>query len=260
MIVYFAEFNFKFSKAKFLKFMMDCRSLLLLKAGLTVIGAISSGSTCAQHAFEFLSSDQCRMTWDALFRSLDMAAKSKCTKKRFSVKKKLLIIFYKALAAYPDREIHPDDQTLQQTFLKLLTEIVRFSDSARVTLFSNQSLQAVTTLFALLTRRIPVEMKAALFESISAFCVPAQNGGSAVLANAVWLQLESADVIPGTKRNSGLPNFSSFEGIHSQKSATRIEGIRYDLDQIESQNQTYPETIAFLALLNVISYLSSHNG
>lgn len=224
---------------KFIKFMMDVRSVSLLKSGLLVIAALSSGAASAQRASEFLSSDQCRMTWDAFFRSMDMAAKT--------------------LAAYPDREIHPDDQSLQQVFLKLLTEVVRYSDSARVSLFSNQSLRAINTLFALLTRRIPVDMKAALFESISAFCVPqiAENGGSSlVIATAVWLQLESANVIPGTESDrSGVSSLtlSSFGGgAHIQKSATRGEGIRYDLDQIESQNQTYPETMAFLALINIL--------
>ena len=178
--------------------------------------------------------------------------------------KKKLNLKFLALAAYPDREIHPDDQSLQQVFLKLLTEVVRYSDSARVSLFSNQSLRAINTLFALLTRRIPVDMKAALFESISAFCVPqiAENGGSSlVIATAVWLQLESANVIPGTESDrSGVSSLtlSSFGGgAHIQKSATRGEGIRYDLDQIESQNQTYPETMAFLALINVRFYLLS---
>ncbi|KAJ1567890.1 hypothetical protein HK405_004393, partial [Cladochytrium tenue] len=226
---------------KFLKYILDVKSVPLLKLALLVLANLSAGPNSAELAAQFFSTENPRLSWTSFFQSLSMSAKG--------------------LAAYPDRELHPDELALQQGFLSFLTQVARYSRPARITLYANPNFQAVNTLFSLLNRRVPVDMKASLFESIASFCVPDEAGSNTSnIAPAVWWHLEQAEVVP---TSGGGQKFSSFGG---QQKVVRMNGIRFDLEQIESQNQTYPETMAFLTLLNVLilgwksSYLATQAG
>ncbi|KAJ3416468.1 hypothetical protein HDV05_001626 [Chytridiales sp. JEL 0842] len=219
---------------KFLKFMLDIKSSRLLCVFLDVLASISTGLRCAQYASEFLSTEHARLSWIALFRSLDLTAKS--------------------LISQPEGEMHPDEVQLQCSFLKLLKQVIAYSDVARISIYSSPNLQAVNTIFSLLNRRISVELKAALFEVIAAFTLPSDKSNSAEISIQVWRLLEQAEVLPKATA-------SEFGAMGSRKPAGRNDGVRFDMDQIESQNQTYPETNGFLTLLNTLllaSKPSSH--
>ncbi|KAI9366036.1 nucleoporin Nup186/Nup192/Nup205 [Zopfochytrium polystomum] len=224
---------------KFLKYLLDVRSVPLLRASLVLLSSLAEGPKSAEHAAQFLSVQNHVISWTAFFNSLSMSAQT--------------------LAAYPDREIHPKELALQQAFLMLLAQIARYSRRARITLYTNPGFQAINTLFALLNRKVSVDLKAALLQAIAAFAVPDEEVGTSEIAPAVWWHLEQAEIVPRPGIVSvDTQRFSSF-GASVQGRPTRMEGIRYDLEQIESQNQTYPETIAFLTLLNVLMISSKNN-
>ncbi|KAJ3112926.1 hypothetical protein HDU96_003994 [Phlyctochytrium bullatum] len=209
---------------KFLRFMMDVRSGNLLTYFLELLASVATGPRCAQAAASFLSNEKARLSWDSLFRSLDLTAKS--------------------LVAHPEAAMHPTEIALQRAFLRLLKQVVRFSSVARISLHSNPSFQAINSLFLLLNCRVPIELKAALFETIAAFCVPIDGGlAASEIVYFVWNQLENAQVLPRP------PNAGYQYGAVSRPALGRNEGIRYDLEQIESQSQMYPETTGFLQLL-----------
>jgi nuclear pore complex protein Nup205 len=212
---------------KFLKFMLDIKSSRLLCMFLEVLSSLATGARCAQYASEFLSTEHARLSWTALFRSLDLTAKS--------------------LLAQPDGEMHPNEVALQCAFLRLLRQVVTFSDVVRINLYGNPHLQATNTIFSLLNRRIPVELKAALFEVLASFTLPTEKGNSLEVALQIWRCLEQAEVLPKSSVND-----YNHAGFSSRRAPGRSDGIRFDMDQIESQNQTYPETIAFLTLLNTL--------
>ncbi|ORY52525.1 hypothetical protein BCR33DRAFT_733217 [Rhizoclosmatium globosum] len=189
---------------KFLRFMMDVKSFTILQSYLDILSSFATGTKSSLCAAEFLGSNHARLSWQALFQSLDFTAKS--------------------LAQSPDGEMHPDEVSLQRSFLRLLKQVVRFSEVAR-------------------THCIPVpiynvDLKAALLEAIAAFCLPVEKGG----------HLEQAEIIPRPNYSTGV-HYGSFS---NQVMSNRAEGIRFDMEQIESQNQTYPETLAFMTLLNTL--------
>ncbi|KAJ3096184.1 hypothetical protein HDU97_006167 [Phlyctochytrium planicorne] len=215
---------------KFLRFMMDIRSNDLMRSFLEMLASLATGQQCAHYAAEFLSTDHSRLSWEALFRSLDLTAKS--------------------LAAHPDGVMHPGEIALQKAFLRLLGQVVKFSSVARASLHASPHLQAINTLFSLLNRRIPYNLKAALFETAAAFCIPAERGVPSDISAYVWRHLELSEVIPKPVTGSQYA-YGSFSSTTSRQTG-RSDGLRYDLDQIESQYQTYPETIAFLQLLNTL--------
>ncbi|KAJ3194063.1 hypothetical protein HK101_003568 [Irineochytrium annulatum] len=210
---------------KFLRFMMDLKSNELLRAFFELLASLGTGEQCAQKALEFMSTDKNRLSWEQAFRSLDLAAKN--------------------LGQRPDSEMHPEEVALQRAFLHLLREVVKSSSVARMTLYMNTKLQAINTLFSLLNRRIPVELKASLFESIAAFCIPTDRATTTEIVPHVWRQLDMSEVVP----RSGILGAHQYGNAPS---GSRSEGIRFDMNQIECQNQTYPETLAFITLLNVL--------
>ncbi|KAJ3297880.1 hypothetical protein HDU79_001637 [Rhizoclosmatium sp. JEL0117] len=213
---------------KFLRFMMDVKSFTILQSYLDILSSFATGTKSSLCAAEFLGSNHARLSWQALFQSLDFTAKS--------------------LAQSPDGEMHPDEVSLQRSFLRLLKQVVRFSEVARTTLYSSAHLQVINTLFNLLNRRISVDLKAALLEAIAAFCLPVEKGGVSDVAPMVWRHLEQAEIIPRPNYSTGV-HYGSFS---NQVMSNRAEGIRFDMEQIESQNQTYPETLAFMTLLNTL--------
>ncbi|KAJ3254574.1 hypothetical protein HDU77_004060 [Chytriomyces hyalinus] len=232
---------------KFCRFMMDVRSGSLLQAYLDVLSALATGPQSAQYAAEFMSGQHARLSWEALFRSLDFTAKS--------------------LAAHPDGEMHPDEVNLQRSFLRLLKQVVRFSQVARTALYSSAHLQVINTLFNLLNRRISVEHKASILEAIAAFAIPADKGSLSDVSPMIWRHLEQAEVVSRAQYTSGF-HFGTFGGSATSSGGAngggsagsgRAEGIRFDLEQIESQNQTYPETTSFMLLLNTLLFAIKPN-
>ncbi|KAI9351462.1 hypothetical protein BDR26DRAFT_929900 [Obelidium mucronatum] len=214
----------------------SCTFALQRPTGLRVI-FIGPTRTCSSSsrtksslcAAEFLGSEDGRISWIALFRSLDMTAKS--------------------LAQHPDREMHPDEISLQRSFLRLLKQVARFSEIARATLNSSASLQVINTLFNLLNRRISVELKASILDAIAAFALPVEKGTVSEAAPMIWKHLEQAEIVPRPNYMHGGVHYGAFS---NQSVSGRQEGIRYDMEQIEAQNQTYPETLSFMTLLNTL--------
>ncbi|KAJ3018350.1 UNVERIFIED_CONTAM: hypothetical protein HDU68_011205 [Siphonaria sp. JEL0065] len=209
--------------------MVDVRSPLILQSFLDIIASFATGIRSSLCAAEFLGSDHPKLSWGALFCILDATAKN--------------------LAISPEKEISPLEIALQKSFLNLLKQVVRFSDIARTTLANSAQLQVINTLFNLLNRRIPVELKACLLDVIAAFCLPVEKGSVSEVAPMVWKHLEQAEIVPKPNYTSAGVHYGAFS---NNLVSGRHEGIRYDMEQIEAQNQAYPETVAFLTLLNTL--------
>ncbi|KAJ3117528.1 hypothetical protein HK100_000808 [Physocladia obscura] len=226
---------------KFVRFMMDVRSHNILPSYLEILSAFATGPKSAQCALEYLGNENARLSWVALFRSLDFSAKT--------------------LASSPDGEISSDEVNLQRAFLRLLRQVVKFSEYGRTALYSSPHLQVINTLFSLLNRRIGVELKASIFDVIAAFCIPVEKGLLSDVAPMVWKHLEQSDIVPRPQYSGGFHygTFSSNSQLTLNSGGGRAEGIRFDLEQIESQNQVYPETIAFMTLLNTLLFAIKPN-
>ncbi|KAJ1548151.1 hypothetical protein HK096_003517 [Nowakowskiella sp. JEL0078] len=221
---------------RFLKMVTDVKSTSLLQSGLDMLASLSTGNQCATQAYAFMNSDQHQegatggfitssIPWTMLFQSLETSAQS--------------------LNQNSTLEMNPIDVKVLCSFLKLLRQVIKFSPLARVTLYESQHFRAVYTLFFLLVCRVPVELKASLFLAIAAFCIPI--GVSSNIAIDVWQLLDQSQVL------AILPGRGSFNLSWNQSFSLEIqnnEGIVFDLEETETQKQTYPETLAFLHLLN----------
>ncbi|KAK0437028.1 hypothetical protein EV421DRAFT_1829501 [Armillaria borealis] len=135
--------------------------------------------------------------------------------------------------------ITPKDVLLAQSFLRLLSTVVTFSISVRVAISSHVHFRAIPTLVSLLPLSIPLELKGALFEALSAFCRPGAGPAGVEICRAVWTMMERLEVI--NVRASLQVGFGA--GLLPTK------GVEVELEEIEAAHGLYPATIPFLKLL-----------
>ncbi|TPX36549.1 hypothetical protein SmJEL517_g01237 [Synchytrium microbalum] len=214
---------------KFLKWASEVRTEALVPAYLEMLASLAHGPQSSGKAYEFLSAtDQysgygqlaaSRVSWIVLFRTLNQYAA--------------------ALAQAEGREISPKDAAALCAYLRILRNVVHFDEMARTTLHQNQHYRAVYALLQLFVCRVAVDVKAALLNAVAAFCIPSSTGGDSITVQ-VWRMLEQAQIIPRTPP----PRPGQVEVISP--------GLVLDLEEVETNEQRYPETIAFLKLMNIL--------
>lgn len=232
--------------SSFLRWAADCRVHSMQQAFFEMLGSLASGLRSATYAFEFLTqnagsdiSSNSLCSWTSLFEALS---------------------FYGS-PRHQDAptEIPPDEVTLLKSFLRVLRVVTESSPLARASLYDNQRYKPVTTLFELLKQPIPIDLKAALLDAISAFTKTARledGSGMVALGNEIakrtWILLESSQILPTIPQRDG-------RGMLIRTSAPEAQGgISLELEQVESPSKVYPTTTAFVSLL--VSLLGSPSG
>jgi hypothetical protein len=88
------------------------------------------------------------------------------------------------------------------SFLGLLKQVATFSTAARMTLFENQGYRALESISGLLVCPVSSDLKASLFECVTAFCVDQEVGGLRAIGNqqaeirsSVWLMFGRGDSV-----------------------------------------------------------------
>ncbi|KAK6095958.1 hypothetical protein MT418_003833 [Batrachochytrium dendrobatidis] len=223
----------------FLKMGAEVWTSRFIVSFLDFLCAISTGPQCALQVHEILNGDQGaefgQILWITFFRTLNSYIE-------------------RLQQPVPSIELQPAETMLITAFLRLLGKVVTFSFTARRMLCENQHFRALHTLFQLLVSRIHVEMKASLFDAISAFCHPSEEGVEIV--QQVWLLLEQSQIVPASTNVSGAHSISNPTDRRMGKPGDAptggYEGIAYDMFEVETCLQTYPETRAFLGLLDTL--------
>jgi nuclear pore complex protein Nup205 len=124
------------------------------------------------------------------------------------------------------------DVWLGQCFLRLVATVAKYSISARLAISGHAHLRAVPTLVSLIPLGVPLELKAAVFSALSAFCEAGAGPPGVEICRAVWLLMERLEVI-NVRGGGGLAK----------------KGVQAELELVEEASRVYPETIAFLQLL-----------
>lgn len=151
-------------------------------------------------------------------------------------------------------EIPPEEIPLLRSFIHLLQQVVRYSDVARATLYDNQRHRPIATLFALTGRSIPIDLKASLISAIDAFSRPGGSFGVEV-ARRTWAALEQSQILPtwSLADGRGLGSSNGFAMSLRTSDHFAVEGgILTELEEVEAPNKVYPESTAFISLLNTL--------
>ncbi|KAI0324921.1 hypothetical protein GY45DRAFT_1331027 [Cubamyces sp. BRFM 1775] len=139
----------------------------------------------------------------------------------------------------PPQQVHlsQQDVLLAQAFLRLLAVVATYSITARVTICGHARFRAIPTMVSLVPLGIPLELKGAIFETLSAFCAPGAGPAGVEICRSVWTLMERLEVI----------NVRIAHGVGSVLPVGR--GVELELDEVEAAYRLYPSTIPFLNLL-----------
>jgi nuclear pore complex protein Nup205 len=107
----------------------------------------------------------------------------------------------------PQLPITPKGVLLGMSFLKLLSSVITHSVQARIAIASQY--RAVGSLVALIPLGVPLELKGALFETLSAFCIPGAGVQGVEICKTVWVHKERLEVI--NVRGAGIMSKGSVE-------------------------------------------------
>ncbi|PVZ99629.1 hypothetical protein BB558_004339 [Smittium angustum] len=246
----------------FIRWGADMREQGMIEAYLQMLASLAYGPQASIFAHEFMITGGGRLleynrsnsklplcSWDSLFSALDFYEQ--------------ILQQTKAdpLAVAP--EIPIAEIKVIEAFLELLKQVVLNSLSARMSLYENSKLQVMWTLFSLLGCAVPVSTKAKLLETIAAFSsqTPASLAGSGndnqleefqiinQISKKTWQLLEQSQALATATGSSGT-------NIGQWGWQTR-GGIVYELEEIEAAMGYFPETRAFIGLLNSLVRLYS---
>ncbi|KAG0287751.1 hypothetical protein BGZ96_008357 [Linnemannia gamsii] len=236
---------------RFLKWGVDCKNTA--RSFFDMLGSLATGPQCAQYAYDFLKSNGGRYgtqssatpntlcSWGKLFEAIDFYTKE----------------LNKDVASGGHIEkIRPDEEALLKSFLNLLCTVGQYSPVARAAMNESKQSQVIHSLFLFFICPISVDLKACVLDSIAAFAAPSAAGTDN--ANLVWEYLEQARILPKSY-STALPEPKAAVGDKAavpaatttrQENENMDSGIGFDIDEIETSNETFPETIAFTRLLS----------
>ncbi|KAG6891452.1 hypothetical protein C0992_006711 [Termitomyces sp. T32_za158] len=132
----------------------------------------------------------------------------------------------------------PKEGVFAQSFLYLLSTVVTHSVAVRIAIAGHAQFCAIPTLVSLISLGIPLELKGAVFETLSAFSKPGAGINGIDICKALWTLMEKHEVINVRVTQAGpfgapLP----------------VKGVEAELMEIEAVHRQYPSTIPFLTLL-----------
>lgn len=247
----------------FLRWASDARTTGMIQALFEMLSSLSVGPQSSTFAFNFLStseqsagpstngsSSELVCSWSKLFGALSFYA-NQLPKVNEAAQSSV----QPGMPPQPRRDhntpstIPPEELALLKAFLRLLKNVVHSSPVARAALYENQTFRAIPTLLSLVNSVVPIEFKAALFDTLAAFCGP--DGGSlgADIAKQMWVALEKFEVIP-TKSVGGASSGLYRSTAMSSSRPNASGGIIAELEDAETSARTYPATTSFVHLLN----------
>lgn len=233
------------------------QDLTMLTALYDMLNGLSKGQQCSELAYNFMargtgevlpgssvtlsSSAGPTISWSMVFNVLDSWAVSTTNPRGQAHAQQFNSPFSGGIhniAPPPPPQaqqvtIGPNEVLFAQSFLRLLATVVKHSNIVRTTIASHVHFRAIPTLLNLIPLGIPLELKGALFNTISAFCEPGAGSAGVEICKAVWNLFERLEVI--NVKGTGV-----------------AKGIEVELEQIEAVHRLYPSTIPFLKLLSTL--------
>ncbi|KAH8115108.1 nucleoporin Nup186/Nup192/Nup205 [Phellopilus nigrolimitatus] len=224
----------------FLRWAVEVREPDLVISVFDMLAGLSTGVACSECAYNFMATGtldvihgtgagvggryemSVAFTWGSIFGELETWAALGAGQRG------------QHGAPPPQLPIAPTDVLLGLAFLRLLSAVATHSVQARIAVFSHPQYRAVGCLVSLIPLGVPLELKGALFETLSAFCLPGAGIPGVEICKSVWAQMERLEVI--NVRGGGFAS----------------KGVEVELEEVESVYKVYPATIPFLELLSTL--------
>ncbi|KAG2187533.1 hypothetical protein INT44_005222 [Umbelopsis vinacea] len=247
----------------FLKWITEVRVVGTVRAVYEFLASLATGEKCALQTFHFFSaegtttnpSSQSLFSWPKLFAAIN---------------------FYTPLLSNYNKDspatLPLEEERVLAAFLHVFRQVILYSDVAKNFFWENESFAALASLINLLGCPTTPALRASLYSCIAAFCTAKDDGTENTTAircsQQIWQVLEDSGVLTTKKQRQALETQqrqqqqtsllgqpSPIYGLPGSLPTTiRVSsshqegGMVYDIVQ-ESKLGTYPETLAFIHLL-----------
>ncbi|KAG2192756.1 hypothetical protein INT47_008407, partial [Mucor saturninus] len=226
----------------FTRWLLDIKIVSTVCAAFDFLGSIATGDACATHMFQFFMNgvtaelgDSALFSWGKPFSALTFYAN-----------------LLKSNSEETNAIIPTIEEELIMKFLIILKQTVQYSKEARFTFWYSNIIQVQYTLIDILSCPTSTQLRAALFDVLSAFSSAWGGGVDGVgseISLQVWRFLEDSDML--------LPKHKSVQ-LEKDKSqvVSKPAGILQELES-EKASRVYTETLAVIRLIGSIIHTQS---
>ncbi|CAG8501842.1 1764_t:CDS:10, partial [Acaulospora morrowiae] len=204
----------------------------MMRAYLEMLCSLSTGVHSSSRADDFLLRGSEEMgewcSWSTLFRALNE---------------------YNVGMNQDIKQILEDEIKLLISFLRIFQQVVRYSSNARIRFFQAN---IIKILFRLVTHHVPTELKAELYNSITAFCVPETEGFLDIVLQ-IWYFLEEEQIVHTVPKDLkfGATTYWGTSSIQAQD----IWAIKKELEEVESPKKLFFQTLSFVRFISSLIYV-----
>ncbi|CDZ97366.1 Uncharacterized conserved protein [Phaffia rhodozyma] len=253
----------------FLRWAADSRTAGMIRALFEMLASLSVGPQSSTFAFDFLATDEGERidvdsssenslrvcSWSSLFAALSFYATQL---PKITTNSQTSLTQSVNMASQPRRDsnspstIPPDEITLLKSFLLLLKNVVLYSPVARAALYENQQFKSIPTLLLLINSNVSIGFKAALFDTLAAFCGPEAGPLGADISKQMWVALDRLEIVPSPRNATAFGEGSLYRSssFGASRSSLSSGGIITEFQDAESSAKTYPATTSFVHLLD----------
>lgn len=241
---------------KFVRLAGDLLMPSLYTPYIKFLTSLSSSGQTALHCFNLLKingmssgvrtnqSGNASVSWDHFFHSLHQYFTNLCQE---TFQQSMMpigdTIYHRTSIHRPmTRGISPAEIQGLIAVLRLIQTVCNASSSVRVAMAENSSWQPLLVIIGLLGCPVPTELKAELLRTLAAF------SKSSDIADVIWENIESAQLITKPDDGTALGNFTSIV-----KNRQNQGGLAAELENIEAKREEYPMTLGFLDLINALT-------
>ena len=212
----------------FIRWAAESRPGPLVPAAYEMFAGLAKGTACSEHAYNFLATavtgTGSTFSWATLFGAIDYYANALPSPRNM----------VQQIQQAPQQQVvatmNTEEVLLLTAFLKLLRAVVLHSIPARLALAEHPQYRAIPSLLLLATCRIVLELKGAIYETISAFVSPGGGHQGAELCRNTWLMMEQLQLV-------------------NVRPSVVAQGVRNELTEVEMVAKEYPCSTAFIRLL-----------
>lgn len=204
--------------SRFLLWAIDTRETGQQRALFAMLAALSEGEQCAAYTHALLEhdsstgNDRSLVAWSRLFE--------------------WLAHYIEAFQRHTSAVMPPEEMVLLRGFLHVLASVVRHSVTTRDALFMHKEYAPLDRLFGLYACAVPMDLKAALLEALTAFAAHRDGATSARVLQSLWDRLEQTGAI---RRVRG-----------------EMPRAVYELEQVEAVHGRYPGTYQLITFLQAV--------
>ncbi|XP_065669875.1 nuclear pore complex protein Nup205 isoform X2 [Hydra vulgaris] len=194
-----------------------------------MLTSLSNNEEAASYCFRLLTSSRsterssfCIVSWDHFFLSL---------KQYYLSLRQVIEASDHRVHLHRHQEISPDELAGLESIIKLIKIVAEKNENVRIAFCENQTWLPVASLLGLVCCPIPANLKGLLLETLAAFSKTPE------IAASIWQSLEASQVL-------------------QTNTCTQKSGIAVEIQEIESRNETYPETRGFMKLLDQLTNIT----